>query len=145
MMRYALLAIAPPEFPKMTWMAMATARLYCPATLFEILLKLGSRCLTRSVLEAHQAVIAGYAAYPPDTTRNVPKYFTPIGAAEMLIANPARQSSWPHSTNGERRWMRSDHTPHATTVIAAEMGSGAQDPDDRVADAQKYCQLATRR
>ena len=67
----------------------------------------------------YQAVTEGYAAYPPETMRNVPKYLAPIGAADTLIAKPARHRSWPQSTKGARRLMRSDQNPHAITVAAA--------------------------
>lgn len=69
--------------------------------------------------------MAGYAAYPPETTRNVPKYFAPMFDAPRFTAKPVRHSTCPANANGERRWIRSDHTAQRMTVAAAGENEGA--------------------
>lgn len=58
---------------------------------------------------AHQATVPGYAAYNPAIQKNVPKYFAPIGASEILMAKPIRAMSRHAKRNGERILTWSDH------------------------------------
>lgn len=113
----------------MTWIGIATPRLYCPATLLEILskspppqfsLEPAPRAHDPKKALTHHATMEGYAAYPPDTIKNVPKYFAPIPAPDKLIANPTRQRSCPAWTNGDRIFLRSDHIPKVITSAAVQ-------------------------
>lgn len=124
----------------MTWIAIATPRLYCPATLFDILLRGVSHiATTRGGTSAvwrkktHQVTIAGYAPYAPDTTRKVPKYFAPMFSDAILITNPVKHKSCPHRMNGERRLTRSDHTAHTMTVAAVKGNAGCKHSSNRAA------------
>ena len=49
--------------------------------------------------------------------RNVPKYFAPIGASEMLITNPARLISKAAKRKGDRILTRSDHMANIMSMI----------------------------
>lgn len=70
---------------------------------------------------AYHATTPGNAAYDPDTQKNVPKYFTPIGASEILMAKPIRHITRPARINGERFWTRSDHTANSRSTRAEEL------------------------
>ena len=59
------------------------------------------------------------AAYDPDTMRNVPKYFTPMAAFEILIEKPTKHISIPARIKGERIFSLSDAVANTTSVITA--------------------------
>ena len=60
----------------------------------------------------------GAPRYAPVTTKYVPKYFAPIEALEILIANPMNASARPRNTNGERIRIRSEYNEQMMTVAA---------------------------
>lgn len=56
-------------------------------------------------------------AYDPDTIRNVPKYFTPMDACEMLIEKPVMHMRRPAKMKGERSLSLSDATANTMSVM----------------------------
>ena len=60
------------------------------------------------VSEANQVTIPGKAAYVPATQKNVPKYFTPIGALDMLMLKPMRLMTFPSKMKGDRSFVLSE-------------------------------------
>lgn len=57
------------------------------------------------------------AAYDPDTMRNVPKYFTPMAAFEILIEKPMRHMSIPAKMKGERIFNMSEAAANVMSMI----------------------------
>lgn len=68
----------------------------------------------------HHATIPGNAAYDPETQKNVPKYFTPAGTSEMLIAKPMAHIQRPARINGERILILSDQYAKMRRIMAAQ-------------------------
>lgn len=66
----------------------------------------------------HHATDPGYAAYNPVMQRNVPKYFVPFVAVEILMENPTRLMRRQMKRNGERILTWSDHDAKITRKIA---------------------------
>jgi hypothetical protein len=67
---------------------------------------------------AYQATTPGNPAYAPATQRNVPKYFAPEGAFDMLIPKPIAQEVSDARMNGNRIWIRSDQVAKIRSTIA---------------------------
>lgn len=59
------------------------------------------------------------AEYEPDTQRNVPKYFTPMAASEMLIAKPTKHKRSPAPMKGERILSVSEAIAKTMSMITA--------------------------
>ena len=50
----------------------------------------------------------GREEYVPVTHKKVPKYFTPFGASEMLMAKPTAEQRRPAKMNGQRSFNLSE-------------------------------------
>ena len=116
-----MLAMMPFMFPMPRYIAMPMARLYCPARLFPILKTVTSGPFTCAItLITHQATVPEKAAYSPEMHKNVPKYFAPIDASEILIKKPTSPISRHTKRNGERILTWSDHdakTIRSATIV----------------------------
>ena len=62
--------------------------------------------------------IPGNAAYAPETQKNVPKYFTPMRAFEMLIVKPIRHIIRPARMKGDRIFQRSERCAKVSRIMA---------------------------
>ena len=68
----------------------------------------------------------GNAAYDPETQKKVPKYLTPTGASEILIAKPMVHITRPAKMNGDRFLIRSDHTANSKSIMAVMVREAEQ-------------------
>ena len=77
------------------------------------------------MIRHHHATMPGLAEYDPATHRNVPKYFTPAGASEILMPKPTAETRRPARTNGQRNFSLSEKWPKTNRVTAGkELSSG---------------------
>ena len=65
-------------------------------------------------------MIPGTPEYDPVTHRNVPKYFTPLEALEILMANPVALKRRLAKTNGQRNLRLSEKCEKTNRKIAGK-------------------------